>query len=563
MRKLRFREKSYPWGLFTFFLAVYLLYPTNLPYIDGLYFAYHVENMPLHDTFHPHHLLFLTITQVLYSFAHSIFENLRGLQFYQIVNSILAAITLVYFYNLLLALYKRPLAAFLGTFFMGASFGFWHHATDANIYISFNLVLTILLSRYLTDREFTKASHIITTALITAFATMLHQLGIFLLIPIGAALLAKSENNKPNLKALYKFLAVYITAVAIPYLLVFFLAIAEGKPSVALFAKWVTAYGSNKSFWPILYHDIYYCVGMVSRSQFESFFHILPAQIILYRGSETGEGASLVNLFSFVLALILMLIIERIHFINFRANPDEKSLYRKVLWWMIPFFVFFWFFAPENYFYRIFYLAPLIIFGAGLINSSTMRDKKNIKPFLFVFVVFTFLYNAIDGIIPESRMSSNPYIRNSALIDESISSDDLVIFASNERYLASTFRYYRNRECLHALHKTRFRTINKDELEKAKLETTEFLRGKYSGIYLSAIAREMGVDAYFFSSNNFPMPHPDIMVIDKDQAIQIGDILTQTGTYFKIRLSDPHSVSSKDEDVILIYEVPETMLPVR
>ena len=160
-------------------------------------------------------------------------------------------------------------------------------------------------------------------------------------------------------------------------------------------------------------------------------------------------------------------------------------------------------------------------------------------------------------------MNNNPYIRNSALIDESISSDDIVIFASNERYLASIFKYYFNRECLHALHETRYRTTNKDELEKAKLETTEFLRGKYSGIYLSPIAREMGVDAYYFSSNNFPLPHPDIMVIDKDQAIQIGDILTPTGTYFKIKLSDPYGVPLEKEDGFLLYEVPDTWLPVR
>ena len=67
----------------------------------------------------------------------------------------------------------------------------------------------------------------------------------------------------------------------------------------------------------------------------------------------------------------------------------------------------------------------------------------------------------------------------------------------------------------------------------------------------------------YFSSNNFPLPHPEIMVIDKDQAIQTGDLLTPTGTYFKIKLDEPYSVSSDKEPGVILYEIPDTWFPMR
>ena len=539
MRNLRLRESSYPWVLFFLFLATYLLYPTNLPYIDGLYYAYHVENMPLADTFHPHHLLFLTINQLIFSALHLAIPNLRGLTYFQSFNSFLGALTLIILYRLLLGLFKRPLGAFIGTFFYASTFGFWHHATDANIYIGFNLLMTIILKRFLLDENHKKTGNLIITAFLTAFATLIHQLGIFMIFPIGAYLLANDKDTKRSFKPLVMFLGVYFISVIIPYLLVFIFSVSNGKPSIQLFASWITAYGSNRIFWPFLYHDVYYVLSVISRSQFNAIFHVIPMEKIIYRGNVTGEGASLLNLFNFTFAIILVLIIERIHFINFRANPSEKIIYRKVLAWMTPFFIFFIFFAPENYFYRILYLAPLVIFTGGLLESSTIRDKRTLKPFLFIFVMFTLLYNTWDGIIPESRMMNNPYIVDAISINQEINSEDLVVFSEQERYLAAVFRYYFNRKCLHAMSQSRYKKENEERIEKAKIETALFMKENFKGIFFSNYTMRMGVETYYFSLNNFPPPHPEIMVLDKDQIIQIGQVLTSRGTYFKARVEEP------------------------
>ena len=560
VKHLRWREKSYPWVLFTFFLVIYLLYPTNLPYIDGLYFAYHVEHMPLSDTFHPHHLLFLTITQFLFGLLKTSISSIRGLTFFQSTNSILGALTLIYVYQLLLKLFKSPSAAFLATFFYGASFGFWHHATDANVYISFNFFLTIILSRFLLDKNLKSKRSIIINSLLTASATLIHQLGIFLLIPFSAFLLAPDENGQRSAKPLVIFLLTYFAAVFIPYLLVFIFVISEGQPSVALFAKWVTAYGSNRTFWPILYHDVYYVISVITRSQFNSIFHVIPMEKILYKGGQLEESQGLINLFSFIYAMILVLIIERIHFINFRARNEEKELYRKVLAWMMPFFVFFMFFAPENYFYRIFYLLPLIIFGGGLIESSTIKDKKRMKPFLFILVIFTFIFNAWDGIIPESRIKENPYIVDAAMVNKVIGRNNLIVFADSERYLASIFRYYFDRECLHAMSRMRYRDETPEALEAAKNETARFLNEKYSRVYFSSTAVRMGVQTYYFSLNNFPEPHPAIMLLDKDQIIQIGQVLT-TATYFRVEIEEIGN--QKKERYVLLPEIDKTWEPWR
>ncbi|MBU1023596.1 hypothetical protein KKB99_04820, partial [bacterium] len=337
----------------------------------------------------------------------------------------------------------------------------------------------------------------------------------------------------------------------------------QDEISISNFAKWVTAYGSNRNFWPILLHDIYYCVGMVARSQFESLYHIIPAQIIIFRGLQTGENTSLTNLHSFVMALILMLMIERIHFINFRATDEQKALYRKVFLWMLPYFVFFGFFAPENYFYRIFYLAPLIIFGGGLIESSTLHDKKNIKPYAFVFVIFTFLYNGYDGIIPESKTKNNPFIVSAGKIHNAIGEDDLVIFADKERYLAACFRYYFDREALHALSRLRYKVENPEDIKNAKYETVKFLSEKYSGIYLTSTAREMGVNTYYFSLNNMIPPHPEIMLMEKDQLIQQDYLDYHSGVLFKVKLTEPNEGVISEDAVTQFRETIAPLLPIR
>lgn len=563
MGRVRLNERSYPWVLAIFFLVVYLLYPTNLPYIDGLYYSYHVQHMPLWDTFHPHHLLFLTITQMMYYAASWVIDSLEGLRFYQTLNSILGAITLIYIYRLIHAIFKTSTGAFIATFFYGSTFAFWNHSTDANIYISFNLILTILLSRFLLDKDFEKSSHIIVTAVLTAVATLIHQLGIFLLIPYAISLLLNTPNRQPNHKALGLLLSVYLACVLIPYLLVYWLVVLKIEPGVS-FIGWVTAYGSNRGFWPFLYHDVRYVVDVIARSQFNAFWHVKPMELIIYDGMETGEGESMRNLFSFTFAVILMLIIERIHFINFRANENDKILYRKLLYWFIPFFVFFMFFVPENYFYRILYLAPLIIFGAGLIQSSTIRDRKNIKPFIFVLVMFTFIYNAWNGIVPESDKMNNPYYLNARAIaeHEEVTENDLVVFADQERYLASTYRYYFDRECLHAMSRPRYIKVTPEQVSDAKHETKYYLEENYQRVFFSTDARRMGVEIYYFSMNNVHYPRPRIMVLDKDQLIQRDVIQTGAGSFFEMRIAEPKG-STYDKKPILIQGLFDSWQPER
>jgi hypothetical protein len=488
---------------------------------------------------------------------------MRGLEFFQTFNSLAGALTLLYIYRLMKSIFKNPSASFTAAFFYGSTFGFWHHSTDANIYILFNLVITVIFCRFLLDREFNKTSHLLATALLAVFATLIHQLGVFLLIPVTFYLISKTKDKKPDFKAAGFFIAVYIAGILVPYLLVYNIVI-KGSESEMTFIRWITAYGSNRNFWPILYHDLPYCIDIISRSQFQAFFHIKPLEIIVHDGLQTGEGESMKNLFSFTLALILMLVIERIHFINFRAKPDERILYRKVLYWFFPFFLFFWFFAPENYFYRILYLAPLLIFGSGLIASSTFRDRKNIKPFIFILAIFTFVFNAWTGIIPESRLKGNPYIRDaqSLALHEEISSDDLVVFGDRERYLAAVYRYYFNRDCLLAMSQPRYRNLTPGEIESAKSETVDFLTEKYRYIIFSSTAREMGVMTYFFSLNNFPQPRPDIMLVDKDQLVQRNVIQTNIGSYFEMALEKPLHRRETSQKV-LIQGSRETLQPVR
>jgi 4-amino-4-deoxy-L-arabinose transferase-like glycosyltransferase len=555
MHRFRLHHKFHPWLVSIFFLIIYLVHPTNLPYIDGLYYSYHVEHMPMKDTFHPHHLLFLTITQLIYTAIHSIITSLRGLPFYQILNSILAAVTVFYIYQLFLKLFKSCWGAFLAAFFYASTFGFWHHATDANIYISFNLLLTILLSRFLLDKEFVNPRHLFITAILTACATLVHQLGIFLLIPFGSYLLSHSTNRKENVVVFFRFLITYLSAVIIPYILAFVIFAADGSPSIPLFAKWVTAYGSNRMFWPVLYHDAGYVISVVARSQFESLFHVLPAQKIIFQGNQTGEGRSLLNLFNFILALILMLIIERVHYINYRADQESKHLNQKLLAWMMPFFIFFGFFAPENYFYRILYLAPLMIFASGLVISSTLKREK-LKIILTLFVVFTFFYNALDGIIPESKKKNNPYYVQADAIyyQPPIGDDSLIIFAEEERYLAATFRYYFDQECLHAMGNIRYKSADSENIKMAKSETAEFINQKYKKVFLSTVAIEMGVETYYFSLNNFPPPHPQIMALDKDQMVQTGTVPTPYGTYFQVEIDKPDESNSSDENISALIE---------
>jgi hypothetical protein len=388
-------------GLWCLLVAIYLSFPTRLYYWDGIVFAQAIEDAPRLNAslVHPNHLIYNFAGYAFYKLLRMIGFDIRALTALQILNSFLSAACAGVLFAILLDTLRSLYLAMCLTLLFAFSATWWKFSTDANAYIP--SVLFLLVSFYLVLPNRKPRPWLVA---VTFFVSMaFHQLAV-LMWPVLAVGVYWQDHPLPIRRRVlnvvsFSVLAAVLIVAAYSYL--FYLA----APSfdLAHFLRWTSSYSPDAdthfNFWSNLQYSL--------RGQARLFF-----------GGRFNLLKGLMNPFLFVLipcliGAVLFLLFEILRnlrslgeFREVRLEQQQKTVLVLCALWVGIYLVFLFFWLPQNTFYRLFYLPPVILLlGLGL---SSVANKLRRHRILATFVIAVALANFLFLIYPFSHVEKYP-----------------------------------------------------------------------------------------------------------------------------------------------------------
>ena len=352
-------------GVAAFFALVYLAAPTRDYYWDGIAFATKIEMTQTgRDLFSVHHLLYDFVGEIPYKVIGG---RIRALYLLQLTNCLAGSVLLWLAYRLFRTLGAPKSHSAACAALIAVSATFWKFTTDADSYILANV---LLLATFLA-----LGRSAVRGGLFHAGAIMMHQLSLFF-YPVGLVLLWRRSKERFWRDAALYTLVVAGSTVAV-YAIAFRLSLDREAPR---FIDWISFHadvpfsfkaGRNAS-WLALGTAKLFVGGKFSTSAWIAG----PAAAALLAWGIVGLAFHRGKLLP-VLA----------------ATPI-------VLWIAIyAGFLFFW--EPQNTFYRLFYLVPLVALLALATREIPVRPLICLVGALACWNFFQFIY-------PKTRVESNP-----------------------------------------------------------------------------------------------------------------------------------------------------------
>ena len=508
------------------FGILYIPLPTRMFYIDGVYYAEHLENVPFHvNGFHPHHLLYLPVMHALYSVFHAFIPSLRALTFLLVVSAVCGAVTLFAFGVFLRNLGHSIFTRLSGMILLGSAYTFWHHSSDANIYIPAHLLVLVVILLVFSDRFYESKSLQILTGILLAFAGLMHQIALVALVPLSLYIIARG--NKDKFKLVLRFIVSTLLVIFIAYPAVFAIYHGDVSPTAENFITWIGAFTQTT-------HDFSYneehngdIIQSNARGHTNAFFALKPLELILFDNS-TGDDLKSRRMYRYLLVLTIFSVAYYIGVVLRARKGDRKSAGTFILFLYLLYFILTGIFMPENHFYRIFYLPALIAIWAGSVSSLPKEYRTVLKPFLVIALIAFFISNFTKGIYPEAKASSNPYLQMAKQIDTFATENDVVMFPLKERYIVGIYRYFGKGDALHIQKGTYFIDIDLmySEIDKYENETVKMLNNRYKRIFATHNALQFAISSrddtgeiqpVIFTPNNYRLPHPKFMVVRPDR----------------------------------------------
>lgn len=394
-------RQSTPWLLFVGIAVIYLAFPTRVYYWDGITFAQAIEDASSLDPalVHPNHLIYNFVGYIFYKVLRALGFELRAVTALQILNSLLsAACAGVMFAILSETLRSRYLSVCL-TLLFAFSATWWRFSTDANAYIP--SVLFVALSFYLVLPHH-KARPLLLA--ITFFISMaFHQLAVVMFPVLAIGVYLQDGELPPRRRAVNAVLFSMAAAVLIVVTYVYFFYAVTGSFDFGRLLRWTASYSPDAetkfNFWSNLQYS-------------------LRGQVRLFFGGRFNLLRGLWNPLIIVLVACLILAVLWVIFAALKKLPrlrglsefglesHQKTVLLLSLVWTALYLVFLFFWLPQNTFYRIFYLPPMILLP-GLALSS-LKYKASRSRGLAAFVVAVVLANFLFLIYPFSHVEKYP-----------------------------------------------------------------------------------------------------------------------------------------------------------
>jgi uncharacterized membrane protein YecN with MAPEG domain len=348
-------------------LVLYLAFPTRNYYWDGVRFAIEIEkNLPLSALAQPNHLIYELCGAWLYHALHAMGFPARALYLMQAANCLLAGLAVILLYRILRMKGWTNERSLIAASIFGFSATWWKFASDANAYVP---AIVLLLCAYALIGS---PRWVWLAGLATAGAMLFHELAI-LFLPVGLIVLWKKRT------LLLPYLAAALAPVAIAYVGTY-----EAANPGQSFWRWITSHSADSAF---------------SFNPLKDLGYTLRGTVRLFFG---GRWPDLVpNPLSIAICVLLAIAAAGLVFYASRAFPWKWATPpRALILWIAVYVAFLFFWMPQNTFYRLFYLAPLVVILAPQATRAAA-----------LFAAAMLLWNFAFLIYPESRTEFNAPLR--------------------------------------------------------------------------------------------------------------------------------------------------------
>jgi len=398
-------------------LLVYMALPTRDFYWDGVSFAIRIEKAAFDSRllFHPNHLLYEALGYGLYTLAGWAGIPVRALFLLQGLDAVAASLCVLIIYFLV----QERLGPGSHSLSLAALFAFsgswWRFGSDADAYV-LSILFISLAYRLLSSRH---PTHPFAAGLLHSCGMLFHQLAVFF-FPVAVTCLWRQEQGgfRRKIRAVveYSVLSAGVTLAAYWYIFQKFI-FHRVEPSPAGLFAWMTEHSENSGFSFRFGHN----AALTLAGTLRLFF---TGQLKLVRAGFVAKAP-------LELAALILLAVAGVLLIwdcasLIRARDPLHSTERQAVWqddlplrvWVGIYVAFLFFWMPQNTFYRLFYLPPLILLASGFFQRSwpgnNPRDgRMRLLPASLagLLAVSLFLWNFAFSIYPRSRPEQNPVLQ--------------------------------------------------------------------------------------------------------------------------------------------------------
>lgn len=403
-------------------LLLNLLLLTKNYYWDGIFFAQTIEDAPRLNAslIHPNHLLDQVMQFMIYRGIRLLGFHPRMLTVLQLSSCVFSAAAAGVFFRIALRSFTSVYVSVVLTALLAFSATWWRFSTDADTYVLAVLLLLVCFYLVLPDHD----PRPFTLAIVHALALLAHQLSVFFfpVATVGIVLQSKSSGSKNAIK--YVALVAALTLGA--YCLAFYLV--TGTFSLARFVAWTTSFSPEHGFTFNVFANLVYTL----RSQGRVFF---GGRLSFIREFWEAVVLSLV-----ALAALTVLVFGIATFrhpsevknavVSSLAGPHKfRPLTILCAIWIATYFTFLFFFIPQNTFYRLFYLAPVILL-AGTFLTAAMSAPGHVRRYrAALFAAAMFCSNLAFSQYPYTQTRANPPLELALKLSQIWAPGTVVYFA--------------------------------------------------------------------------------------------------------------------------------------
>jgi len=355
-------------------LLVYLFLPTRNFYWDGVAFAIDIEKgLPAAALFHPSHLIYKLWGAWIYGACESLGLHIRALFAMQAANAIIGAGCVVLVHRRLCARGLATPESVAGALIFAFSATWWKFAADANAYVP-SIFLLLCAYALLDERR-----PVVLAGLAHAGAMVFHELAI-LFLPVALYRLS-ADRRRAGLYA-----ASALAPVGVAYVVAY--RMAAHDPTPLGFLGWITAHAPDSGFSIQAVSDAWLSI----RGSLRLFFGGKLSDF-------SGGAVSWIGLIALGAAAAALVVTLR------RASRPRRTatVPRDLLLWTAIYVAFLFFWMPQNTFYRLFYLAPLVALGLEMFPNP----GRWLGPFAAALALWNFTFLAW----PQSRAAFNAPLR--------------------------------------------------------------------------------------------------------------------------------------------------------
>jgi hypothetical protein len=411
--------------LFVVISSIYLLLLTKNYYWDGIFFAQTIEAAPRLNPalFHPNHLFYNVLGYLGYRLAHGTGLSVRALTILQVLNCFASAATACLLCRLLFDVFKSAYVSVTLTAIFAFSATWWKFSTDADSYILSVFFLVLSFCLVLPGRK----ARPLALAFAHAGAMFFHELAVFFfpVAIVGLAMQSRGDAKRTARLITYSLTVFLITAGT--FYCAFYLT--TGSLALRPFVRWITTFSPEHGFTFHPWDNFVYSM----RSQWRVFF---GGRLSFVRDL---WGLPIIILCAISLALVVIFFFTLIRYLR-ELKPDFSGLLKRgsgynslrilCCLWIAVYVIFLFFFIPQNTFYRLFYLPPLIVLAGTFLSpiDSAETHIRRYRTALFAAIVFA--VNLTISAYPYAQVRANPPLGLAQKLHANWKEGTVVYFAS-------------------------------------------------------------------------------------------------------------------------------------